>query len=212
MRRLRSELNVDLSPRESQLLEFAASGMTDQAIANQIGISLATIATYWGRIRIKFGPLSRTEIVALHLKSISQREIDTIKSENEILRTELTEKFGNESVLIQALNLLQDAVVIYEIDSTIFYVNKIVCELTGYVPSEMIGKRMEDFYAEDRIELLKAWYEKLINEKDNPDLRLDQVGYFRAKDGATLVFNANFSFMTVGGKDYAVCAGRFEPN
>src|SRR5579871_1864366 len=58
------DLNESLSARERELLVLAMNGLTDQGIANKLGISAATIGTYWGRVRIKFGPLSRPELVA----------------------------------------------------------------------------------------------------------------------------------------------------
>jgi DNA-binding NarL/FixJ family response regulator len=59
--------------REAQVLSFAAEGMTDKQIAAELGISLATVDTYWRRIRTKFDSTSRTEAVAkaLNLKSAS---------------------------------------------------------------------------------------------------------------------------------------------
>ena len=45
------------------MLLLAAQGLTDQGIAHRLEISLATVGTYWGRIRIKIGPLSRTGLV-----------------------------------------------------------------------------------------------------------------------------------------------------
>src|SRR5262245_36101632 len=47
---------IELSERERQLIELAAEGHTDASIANELGISEATVSTYWGRVRIKIGP------------------------------------------------------------------------------------------------------------------------------------------------------------
>ena len=78
-----------LSPRERQLLEMATAGLTDQAIANDLGISLATVSTYWGRIRIKYGPLGRTEIVARFLKALMSRATAELTASEERMRTVL---------------------------------------------------------------------------------------------------------------------------
>ena len=52
----RSSNIPQLSPRELQLIEYATQGLTDTAIALKLGISEATVGTYWGRVRIKIGP------------------------------------------------------------------------------------------------------------------------------------------------------------
>ncbi len=78
-----------LSPRERQLLELATSGHTDPAIANELEISLATVSTYWGRIRIKFGPLGRTEIVARHLRALMNRANAELQASETRLKTVL---------------------------------------------------------------------------------------------------------------------------
>lgn len=78
-----------LSPRERQLLEMATNGLTDQAISKELGISLATVSTYWGRIRIKFGPLGRTEIVARFLKALMSRATADLTASEERMRTVL---------------------------------------------------------------------------------------------------------------------------
>ena len=59
---------IELSPREQQLITMAGEGLTDTAIANRLGISEATVNTYWGRIRVKLGPHNRTELVAIALR------------------------------------------------------------------------------------------------------------------------------------------------
>src|SRR5579862_4166396 len=78
-------LSISLSERERQLLVLAAQGFTDQGISHKLGISLATVGTYWGRVRIKFGPLSRTELVAVYLREESAATINELKRTNSSL-------------------------------------------------------------------------------------------------------------------------------
>ena len=78
-----------LSPRERQLLEMAKNGLTDAAIANELGISLATVSTYWGRVRIKYGPLGRTEIVARYLRALMNRANAELRASESRMRTVL---------------------------------------------------------------------------------------------------------------------------
>lgn len=57
-----------LSARESEVLELAADGLIDTAIAARLEISVATVRGYWMRIRSKMGVASRAELVARHVK------------------------------------------------------------------------------------------------------------------------------------------------
>ena len=59
-----------LSPRESEIVELAIEGLTNEGIANQLGLSVGTVNTYWLRIRLKVGGVGRTDSVA---KVITER-------------------------------------------------------------------------------------------------------------------------------------------
>src|SRR5689334_13501038 len=81
----------DLSPRESQLLLLASEGLTDNGISLKLGISVATVNSYWVRIRSKLGAQSRTEAVAMALKAQAEASLRKLQSENERLTQELAE-------------------------------------------------------------------------------------------------------------------------
>src|SRR2546423_3862540 len=93
--------------REAQVLSFAAEGMTDGQISAELGISLATVDTYWRRIRSKFNAASRTEAVAkaLNLKSagaitLAQQENDRLilqMEEHLLLEEELQSRLQSET-------------------------------------------------------------------------------------------------------------------
>lgn len=59
-----SPQNATLSARESQILSLTASGLVDKQICAHLGISRNTLATYWKRIRAKFGFRSRSALVS----------------------------------------------------------------------------------------------------------------------------------------------------
>lgn len=65
---------ADFSVREAQLLRLAHGGYTNSAIAALLGISEATVNTYWNRIRSKVGHRSRTEI----LLSLREKSSDAL--------------------------------------------------------------------------------------------------------------------------------------
>lgn len=52
-----------LSPREIQIVELSAEGLTNEAIAYHLGLSIGTVNTYWLRIKLKTGGLGRTDTV-----------------------------------------------------------------------------------------------------------------------------------------------------
>jgi PAS domain S-box-containing protein len=124
-----------LSDRETQLLRYAAHGMTDQAISDRLGISLATIGTYWGRIRIKMGPLNRTELVANYLRAQGSQTLDALRQQN----AELTSKLAEETQRADHLSLYEaliqsapDAILVVNRQGEIQLANEAAAELFGY--------------------------------------------------------------------------------
>lgn len=95
--------------REAQILSLAAEGLTDRQISLDLDISLATVDTYWRRIRAKFGASSRTEAVAkaLNLRSASaitlaQRENDRLVQqmhEHIQIERELQERIASDQIV-----------------------------------------------------------------------------------------------------------------
>lgn len=53
----------ELSPRETEIVELAAEGLTNEAIADRLGLSIGTVNTYWLRIKLKTGAYGRTDAV-----------------------------------------------------------------------------------------------------------------------------------------------------
>lgn len=144
-----SSASTQLSPREHQLLVLAARGYTDQGIAHQLGISVATIGTYWGRIRIKMGPLSRTELVAHFLTDEAAHEVDVLRSENSRLITEISEHARTEEMLRASLEMFRglvetapDAILLVNADGVIELANEQAEEMFGYEKNEMLGMKV----------------------------------------------------------------------
>lgn len=143
-------LRESLSPREQQLLEFAASGLTDQAIANNLGISLATVGTYWGRVRIKFGPYNRTELVALYLKEEATLAIEKLRDENRHLLGQIEEQANTTQMLQTSLELFRslvetapDGIVLVNGRGQIELANRQAEEMFGYGPDALLGLTVE---------------------------------------------------------------------
>lgn len=91
-----------LTARELEVLEAAAGGLTDKQISAELGISRDTVASYWRRILLKYGAVSRTQVVALH--SSLQQEAQSTKAERENLKLQ---KEIEERIKAQAQELAQ---------------------------------------------------------------------------------------------------------
>lgn len=146
---VRRERKNDLSEREAQLVQLAAEGHTDGSIAHELGISEATVNTYWSRVRIKVGPYSRPELIS----KIIHRELDGIISElqeeNKHLHEELrraavreslaTEEGCNRHLVLQA----PDAIVIVTPNGDLETVNAEAARLFGYERDEVEGQSLQ---------------------------------------------------------------------
>lgn len=130
----------DLSPRERQIMELAAAGFTDAGIAHKLGISEATVNTYWGRIRSKLGPFSRTELVAVSLREQHEAALTDLKAryEAEITQAKNTER-SSEALFREVLRNAPDAVLLVTEEGRIVFANELAARAFGYTPGEMTG-------------------------------------------------------------------------
>ena len=107
-----------LSPRESEIVELAIEGLTNEGIAHHLGLSVGTVNTYWLRIRLKVGGVGRTDSVA---KVITERAEQAIVLAD-AGRKDLVDYIANrEHALLEArasLALLELAM--DEIESTVW--------------------------------------------------------------------------------------------
>ncbi len=62
-----------LSPREEEIIELCVQGLTNDAIAHQLGLSVGTVNTYWLRIRLKVGGNGRTDTVVRVIKNRAEK-------------------------------------------------------------------------------------------------------------------------------------------
>ncbi len=132
-----------LSAREAELLKFAAEGLTDTAIAHRLGISEATVGTYWGRVRIKLGPYNRTELVAIILRAQQEEEVRKLREEYSAVVEELRrETLGGKRHYRQLLENVPDALLLVSDIGTIDYANPVAHELFGYSEGELNGRSL----------------------------------------------------------------------
>ncbi len=140
------ERQKTLSDRERQLLDLAGTGHTDTQIAQELGISEATVATYWGRVRIKFGPLNRTELVANYIRDQTMTLIEELREKNRQLIEELQKRDDNQGDGSEAdyhrrlIEKAPDAILIMLADGMIESANLAACDLFGYETGTLEGK------------------------------------------------------------------------
>jgi DNA-binding CsgD family transcriptional regulator len=82
---------LNLSARESEIVELSIDGLTNEAIAQRLEISVGTVNTYWLRIRMKVGGQGRTDTVA---KVLAYRSEQAIKNAKDAYEKSLEER-GN---------------------------------------------------------------------------------------------------------------------
>lgn len=148
--RTTASLRDSLSERERQLLTLAAQGLTDNAIAHRLGISLATVGTYWGRVRIKMGPFNRTELVANFLREEAAEAVAGLKNENSRLLRELEDRSSTAAMLQASLEMFRglietapDAILVVNEHGKIELANQQAEEMFGYLRNELIGISIE---------------------------------------------------------------------
>jgi PAS domain S-box-containing protein len=136
-----------LSNRERQILVLAAKGLTDAGIAQKLGISVATIGTYWGRIRGKHGQHSRTELVANFMREKAAHSMAELREENERLVAELDKKTkfvdsvkGTVELLKRVLSSAPGAIMLINDLGMIEYANEEAERLFGYNHLELNGQ------------------------------------------------------------------------
>ncbi len=99
-------MSKELSPRENQILELCIEGLTNDAIASKLGISVGTVNTYWLRIRMKAGGSARTDTVARIISERADRALREANVERASLTTMLENKERDLLDLRAALALL----------------------------------------------------------------------------------------------------------
>jgi PAS domain S-box-containing protein len=200
----------ELSPRETLILQLAMEGQTDAAIARRLGIAEPTVATYWGRIRVKYGPLSRTEIVATYLRERSESELGALKVENaqllkEILASARRAAQSEDDEFLQLFRAAPDAILILLENGTIENLNPAAEDLFGWSSKELEGKnlttlipqRLRDAHIEHR----KAYFSNPTRRTMGEHLATPALH----KDGSEFLIAATLSATSFANEMKVVC-------
>jgi DNA-binding CsgD family transcriptional regulator len=129
-----------LSPREEEILELCIQGLTNDSIAHKLALSIATVNTYWLRIRMKVGGNARTDTVARIIKDRSEKALREANVERSDLSAMLMQKEQDLLDLRATVTLLTLAM--DQIKSTVWATDeKLTIEIiaNGEYPSTNFG-------------------------------------------------------------------------
>lgn len=152
------QANLDLlSPKEKVVLQQAAHGLTDQQIANTLGLSVNTVNAHWTHIRAKLGALTRTELVVLYVR----RQGDEQKADN----TPSGAGFHQ-----QLLDEFPSAACAIDEQGTIFYANHQMSRDLQFDRDELRKKPLYDLIVANDVSVIKDVIRRVYaQEKLKPD-------------------------------------------
>jgi len=177
-----------LSQRERDVLQLAAKGFTDTAIAQKLEIREGTVGTYWGRIRSKLGPCSRTELVAKALQVECEETLAQVRADNARLISEIQgmdpAMRGEERMVLasEVIEKAPDAILVVDEQGTVQIANEAALDLfgcdrqalAGGTVSSLIPERLREVHDVHRAEyMLKPERRRMGNHLVTPALRKD---------------------------------------
>ncbi len=133
-----------LSPREEEIVELCVEGLTNEAIALRLGLSVGTVNTYWVRIKLKVGGSGRTDTVVKVIKDRAEKALRDANVERKGLADIVAEKERSVLELRAALALLHLAM--DQIKSTVWATDMelaIHIIANGELPSTHFGVKWE---------------------------------------------------------------------
>lgn len=207
----------ELSDRENQLVKLAAAGHTDTSIAHQLGISEATVSTYWQRIRAKIGPFSRPEIIATIIREELNETVEKLKEENTRLVGELQKSTGKEWNDPQAdfyhklVLSAADPILIIGEDGTIETVNDETLSLFGYEAEELEQSHLSVLIP-DRYKMIHNQHrEEYMTNPQKRKMAAHSTAFGRHKTGREFPIAASLSAVESGAGVKVVCIVRAMP-
>jgi DNA-binding CsgD family transcriptional regulator len=97
---------LGLSPREMEIVELCCEGLTNDAIAYRLGLSVGTVNTYWLRIKLKTGGFGRTDAVVKVVKEQAEQALEAERIDWEGLAKILVTR-GKLDAIAQAERILE---------------------------------------------------------------------------------------------------------
>lgn len=134
----------ELSPREEEIVQLCVEGLTNDAIAHRLDISVGTVNTYWLRIRLKVGGSGRTDTVVRIIKDRAEKALRDANVERTSLLEMVAEREHHVVELRAALALFHLAM--DQIKSTVWATDTdLVINIlaNGEFPSTHFGVKWE---------------------------------------------------------------------
>ncbi len=143
----------ELSSREEEIVQLCVDGLTNDAIAHRLNISIGTVNTYWLRIKLKAGGLGKTDTVvriikersdkALYDSSIERVHLAEIIAEKEKM---LLEKHATLALLILALDTIESTAWATDTDLMIYALANGEFPATHFGVSWQAGKTVYEIF------------------------------------------------------------------
>ncbi|MCW5943120.1 MAG: PAS domain S-box protein [Fimbriimonadaceae bacterium] len=134
-----------LSRRERQVMALAALGLTDLAIAKELGIRMPTVNTYWARVRSKVGHHNRAELVAGYVREKSDEELRVLRETCD----RLAEEVAGRDTLVRSVATYEalldgapEAVIVVDVEGVIRRANPAAATLFGWEDGTLVGERI----------------------------------------------------------------------
>lgn len=195
-----------LSSRQCEIIELAAHGYTDAAMAERLGISEGTIGTHWSRIRAKIGPYSRAELVAIGVRGELQEQMETIAEEREALLAQL-QTIAIELTASECDSGCAAGLTVFDSDHRILYANRAMHRMLGYDVGELIGRRVEDICPSRIHEAVVCQHEELLTAPGVQTAR-DAIASGLMKNGEEILLQVTRSSVRCGDKVFVIGVGK----
>ncbi len=143
----------ELSPREHEIVELASEGLTNEAIASRLGLSVGTVNTYWLRIKLKTGGSGRTDTVVSLFKikaerALNEERVDWEGLESILANREISDVVAEKARVVELrTTLAMIHLALGRIQSTIWATDpdlRIHNIANGELPSTRFGVKWED--------------------------------------------------------------------
>lgn len=200
-----------LSDRETSLIQLASTGATDTAIAHKLGISEATVGTYWGRIRIKLGPYSRTELVAIVLRTEQAEALKQLRDENAQLVQQLQTAIlapGADEHYKSLIEHAPDAMILVAADGTILSGNEAAHDLFGYEPGRLEGQQLTELIPHELREVHQIHRQEYLRDPKRRAMGEHEETPALHKDGSQFFIRATLSSIETPRGLIVICALR----
>src|ERR1044072_8712318 len=131
-------MTTELSSRELEIVMEAAAGLTDKEIAKRLDLSIASVRTYWERLRLKLDATNRGHAIALALRTLVMEQ-----------RTKETERMALIQLIVE--NTTDYAIFALDLKGKMTSWNIGVQRVFGYSEEEFLELRSDlIFTPEDR--------------------------------------------------------------